>query len=159
MPRSPAKPSKRRVSFNTSELAPSSAEGRSSAASPRVSPTPPKPSLKANMSKGSAKVPPELYTHSDPILRRLRLQNGHGEAVNLQKEFRDCEVVCFVFGSEWARTRGQLTDFYTVCQLAISVCSRTDIGVADRIRSTLRGGTRIGSRRYMLASTQMSKLT
>lgn len=43
--------------------------------------------------------PKELYQHPDPLLRRLRLRNGYGKEVNLQKEFAEAKVVLFFFGS------------------------------------------------------------
>ncbi|GAA5948820.1 hypothetical protein JCM3765_003913 [Sporobolomyces pararoseus] len=48
------------------------------------------------------KPPQEFYTHSDPLLRRLRLRNGFGSRVSLEKEFgRDAKVVLFFFGASW----------------------------------------------------------
>jgi len=44
------------------------------------------------------KPPSEYYTHRDPLLRRLRLRNGFGTMVDLEKEFRDTKVVLFFFG-------------------------------------------------------------
>lgn len=51
--------------------------------------------------QGPASVPPELYRHSDPLVRRLRLLSPTGEAVDLAQEFRDARVVGFLFGEEW----------------------------------------------------------
>lgn len=46
------------------------------------------------------KPPQEVYTHRDPLLRRLRLRNGFGSPVSLEKEFgRDAKLVLFFFGS------------------------------------------------------------
>lgn len=42
--------------------------------------------------------PKQHYQHPDPLLRRLRLNDQHGEPVDLQKEFRDAKLVLFMFG-------------------------------------------------------------
>lgn len=42
--------------------------------------------------------PKQHYQHSDPLLRRLRLKDQHGQPVNLQQEFRDTNIVLFIFG-------------------------------------------------------------
>lgn len=41
---------------------------------------------------------PGSYQHSDPLLRRLRLQNYKGERVNLQQTFDGINVIGFMFG-------------------------------------------------------------
>lgn len=46
---------------------------------------------------------PELYQHPDPLLRRLRLVDGHGHAVDLRRAFRDTKVVAFYFASQLAQ--------------------------------------------------------
>lgn len=44
-------------------------------------------------------VPPKaLYSHPDPLLRRLRLRDGFGKDVDLEREFRDTKLVLFFFG-------------------------------------------------------------
>lgn len=44
-------------------------------------------------------VPPkQLYSHRDPLLRRLRLCDPYGEPVDLDREFREAKVVLFFFG-------------------------------------------------------------
>lgn len=64
----------------------------------------------------SERVQAYMYTHPDPILKRLRLTDSHGKEVNLQQEFRDTEFVGFLFGSEWARgsSGGNLGAYYEV---------------------------------------------
>lgn len=44
---------------------------------------------------------PSRYQHSDPLLRRLRLIDGHGDPVDLKSAFRDTKLVVFYFGSQW----------------------------------------------------------
>lgn len=41
---------------------------------------------------------PDTYQHPDPLLRRLRLRDAYGKTVELVREFRDAEVVLFLFG-------------------------------------------------------------
>lgn len=50
---------------------------------------------------GPSSVPPELYRHPDPLIRRLRLLTSSGEPVKLASEFRDTTVVAFLFGEDW----------------------------------------------------------
>lgn len=42
--------------------------------------------------------PKEYYQHTDPLLRRLRLNDSRGNRVDLQREFKECTLVLFVFG-------------------------------------------------------------
>jgi hypothetical protein len=45
------------------------------------------------------KPPSEYYTHSDPLIRRLRLRDGYGKLISLEREFgRDAKLVLFFFG-------------------------------------------------------------
>ncbi|KAM0786515.1 hypothetical protein ACM66B_001973 [Microbotryomycetes sp. NB124-2] len=84
--------------------------------SPRPSPPPAdsstapsqdRPTIKrrrSSLKQGSQmpQLPPkELYTHTDPLLRRLRLRDAHGDAVSLQRAFQEAKVVLFLFGSTW----------------------------------------------------------
>ncbi|KDN53485.1 hypothetical protein K437DRAFT_253190 [Tilletiaria anomala UBC 951] len=50
------------------------------------------------------KLPPAVqYQHPDPLLRRLRLVDERGKAINLRKHFgRDVKCVGFYFSSQWA---------------------------------------------------------
>ncbi|KAK4055861.1 hypothetical protein OIO90_003116 [Microbotryomycetes sp. JL221] len=63
-----------------------------------------RPTIKRRRSslKQGSQMPPlparEYYSHSDPLLRRLRLRDAHGDRVNLQKQFQDAKVVFFLFG-------------------------------------------------------------
>lgn len=61
-------------------------------------------SLKPAIKQTSASTRPdaELYQHNDPLLRRLRLYDGHGKPASLKREFRDAKVVGFYFGSQLA---------------------------------------------------------
>ncbi|GAA5895781.1 uncharacterized protein JCM6883_001619 [Sporobolomyces salmoneus] len=48
------------------------------------------------------KPPAEDYTHRDPLIRRLRLNNGYGKRVSLEREFgRDVKLVVFFFAASW----------------------------------------------------------
>lgn len=59
--------------------------------------------LKPALKPSSRKLPPpEQYQHSDPLLRRLRLVDDKGNAIDLRKHFRDCKVVALYFSSQWA---------------------------------------------------------
>lgn len=40
----------------------------------------------------------QYYSHPDPLLRRLRLRNGYGKEVDLEREFKDAKLVLFLFG-------------------------------------------------------------
>ncbi|KAN0061835.1 hypothetical protein ACQY0O_005828 [Thecaphora frezii] len=60
-----------------------------------------KPALKAGTERKKL-PPPEQYQHPDPLLRRLRLVDAHGEPVDLKRTFRDTKVVGFYFASQWA---------------------------------------------------------
>ncbi|WFD43475.1 hypothetical protein MPSI1_002137 [Malassezia psittaci] len=61
-----------------------------------------KPKKSAMKPGHQARLPPaERYQHSDPLLRRLRLLDGHGKPVNLKSEFRDAKLILFYFGSQW----------------------------------------------------------
>lgn len=61
--------------------------------------SPPKSVLKQKQS--GTLPPPARYQHADPLLRRLRLIDGHGKPVDLKREFRDTKIVIFYFGSQW----------------------------------------------------------
>ncbi|GAA98400.1 uncharacterized protein L969DRAFT_332827 [Mixia osmundae IAM 14324] len=62
-------------------------------------------------SQASRELPPkELYSHPDPLLRRLRLRDGYGKEVNLKSAFRDCIAVAFYFDASWGR-RGAMSTF------------------------------------------------
>ena len=86
---------KRTVSFGPSDsVSPSSATT-----------TPPSGTLKPALKPGTDRKklpPPEQYQHPDPLLRRLRLVDPHGEPVDLKRTFRDTKVVGFYFASQWA---------------------------------------------------------
>ncbi|GAA5991078.1 hypothetical protein JCM10908_006528 [Rhodotorula pacifica] len=43
----------------------------------------------------------QFYSHPDPLLRRLRLRNGYGKEVDLEREFVDTKLVLFLFGATW----------------------------------------------------------
>ncbi|GAA6028756.1 hypothetical protein JCM8097_007380 [Rhodosporidiobolus ruineniae] len=45
--------------------------------------------------------PKHTYQHPDPLLRRLRLRDGYGKEVDLQREFGEAKVVLFFFGATW----------------------------------------------------------
>ena len=60
-----------------------------------------RPALKTGSS--SRKPDPELYQHPDPLIRRLRLYDGHGKPVDLKRSFRDVKVVAFYFSSQLAQ--------------------------------------------------------
>ena len=61
-----------------------------------------KPKKSAMKPGHQARLPPaERYQHPDPLLRRLRLVDGHGKPVNLKREFRDTRLILFYFGSQW----------------------------------------------------------
>ena len=49
------------------------------------------------------KPDPVLYQHPDPLIRRLRLYDGHGKPVDLKRSFRDTKVVAFYFSSQFAK--------------------------------------------------------
>ncbi|KAK4045968.1 hypothetical protein OIV83_006479 [Microbotryomycetes sp. JL201] len=42
--------------------------------------------------------PKEYYSHADPLLRRLRLRDAHGQPVSLNNTFKDTKLVLFLFG-------------------------------------------------------------
>ncbi|GAA5825131.1 hypothetical protein JCM11251_006110 [Rhodosporidiobolus azoricus] len=82
------------------------------AAPPTLSTTPsssssdrPTPKRRRSSLKSGVQMPyrpsPELYQHADPLLRRLRLRDGYGKEVDLQKEFKEAKVVLFFFGATW----------------------------------------------------------
>ncbi|GAA5916603.1 hypothetical protein JCM6882_009171 [Rhodosporidiobolus microsporus] len=93
---------------STPPLPPSSS---SSSALPPPSPAPssngdrPTPKRRRSSLKSGIAMPyrpsPALYQHPDPILRRLRLRDGWGNEVDLQKEFKEAKVVLFFFGATW----------------------------------------------------------
>ncbi|CAO1620816.1 unnamed protein product [Jaminaea pallidilutea] len=59
--------------------------------------------LKPALKPSSRKLPPqEQYQHPDPLIRRLRLVDGRGKPIDLQKYFRDCKVLALYFSSQWA---------------------------------------------------------
>lgn len=45
------------------------------------------------------RLDPKTYSHSDPILRRLRLKDSKGKAVDLLQHFDKISVVLFLFGA------------------------------------------------------------
>lgn len=60
------------------------------------------PSKSVLKQRHSHTLPPShLYQHPDPLLRRLRLVDGHGRRVDLKQAFRDVKVVLMYFGSQW----------------------------------------------------------
>ncbi|GAA5858782.1 hypothetical protein JCM5353_004931, partial [Sporobolomyces roseus] len=127
----PSSPATKTVSFASSHQDPSPSSQPSSSTSLGLSspsststrvPSPPPSSTSASTSSSSNsarpqpkrrrssikqglqmpyKPPSEYYTHRDPLLRRLRLRNGFGTMVDLEKEFRDTKVVLFFFGATW----------------------------------------------------------
>ncbi|BGP41246.1 hypothetical protein JCM10449v2_005221 [Rhodotorula kratochvilovae] len=91
---SPASPLQKTVSFDDAPAPPSSSP------SPRPANKRRRSSLKQGITMPY--VPPkERYAHPDPLLRRLRLQDPHGNDVDLDREFRDAKVVLFFFGATW----------------------------------------------------------
>ena len=61
-----------------------------------------KPNVKPAIKQQVSLLPPaERYQHPDPLLRRLRLRDGHGEPVNLRQMFSDTKLVLFYFSSQW----------------------------------------------------------
>ncbi|PWN52438.1 hypothetical protein IE53DRAFT_282913 [Violaceomyces palustris] len=98
---------KRTVSFGPSDSIPHSDTSPSSSSAnpiPSSQSTPPsalKPALKPGTERKRL-PPPEQYQHPDPLIRRLRLVDGHGKPVNLKKAFRETKVVGFYFSSQWA---------------------------------------------------------
>lgn len=60
-----------------------------------------KPALKAGTDH--KKLPPQShYQHPDPLLRRLRLVDDKGNAINLKDFFDGVKIVAFYFSSQWA---------------------------------------------------------
>ncbi|PWN36098.1 uncharacterized protein FA14DRAFT_107460, partial [Meira miltonrushii] len=60
-----------------------------------------KPALKADTNH--KKLPPQShYQHPDPLLRRLRLVDDKGHAINLKEFFDGVKIVAFYFSSQWA---------------------------------------------------------
>lgn len=57
--------------------------------------------------KNATLPPPARYRHPDPLLRRLRMIDGHGQGVDLKQAFRDTKLVVFYFGSHWNATDGR----------------------------------------------------
>lgn len=99
----PTSPQQKSVSFDEVPAPPSSS---SSAAGPSSSqPSQARPANKrrrSSLKQGIAMpyVPPkELYSHRDPLLRRLRLRDPYGKPVDLDREFKEAKVVLFFFGS------------------------------------------------------------
>lgn len=60
-----------------------------------------KPALKPGTERKKL-PPPTQYQHPDPLLRRLRLVDNKGKAVDLSKFFDGVKVVAFYFSSQWA---------------------------------------------------------
>ncbi|GAA5993199.1 hypothetical protein JCM11641_007219 [Rhodosporidiobolus odoratus] len=124
----PLSPRTKSVAFASSPL-PSAADSSSTstsssstsleaASSSSVDPAPasparPAPKRRRSSIKQGSVMPyrpaKELYTHSDPLIRRLRLRNGYGKSVNLEQEFREAQVVLFLFGASW---RGSMSEPY-----------------------------------------------
>ncbi|BGP17613.1 hypothetical protein JCM10213_001264 [Rhodosporidiobolus nylandii] len=106
---SPASPKPKTVAFAPPSLAApppdSSAPSSSSSAVPPPSPSRPQTKRRrSSIKQGSVmpyRPPKELYSHPDPLLRRLRLRNGYAKPVDLQREFADAKVVLFFFGATW----------------------------------------------------------
>ncbi|WFD35413.1 hypothetical protein MCUN1_002267 [Malassezia cuniculi] len=90
-----------RVSFSqTSDSIKSAAED----AKLKHEPSKGTPSRSALKSSSSSSMPePSQYQHPDPLIRRLRLYDGHGKAVDLKRAFRDAKVVAFYFSSQLAQ--------------------------------------------------------
>ncbi|GAA6049346.1 hypothetical protein JCM3770_007300 [Rhodotorula araucariae] len=89
----PPSPLQKSVSFDDAPAPPSA-----------PSPRPANKRRRSSLKQGSAMpyVPPkERYSHPDPLLRRLRLQDPHGADVDLDREFRDTQVVLFFFAATW----------------------------------------------------------
>ena len=123
----------RRVSFSAAPTTPSS---------PRTSPRASAKSLDADMSRtasGSSvgkpalrastskpPVPLELRTHPDPLLRRLRLRDAHGQPASLKKVLGEASVVGFFFGT--AQFRGKVR--YEAGAVAL-LCVATDARLAQ----------------------------
>ncbi|KAI5477141.1 thioredoxin fold domain protein [Pseudohyphozyma bogoriensis] len=87
-------------------------------------------------------IPPkEFWQHPDPLIRRLRLRDQWGKKVDLKHEFRDAEVVGFLFGASWS---GKSRDPYAIIesfakrhphQLKIIYCS-VDTTESDYLANT-----------------------
>jgi hypothetical protein len=60
-----------------------------------------KPALKQGTER--KRLPPHSqYQHSDPLIRRLRLVDEAGNAINLKEFFKHVKIVAFYFSSQWA---------------------------------------------------------
>ncbi|GAA5860950.1 hypothetical protein JCM3774_003198 [Rhodotorula dairenensis] len=106
------------VSFDDAPLPPlaSASSSSSAAAAPPPPPataaadspdTPVRPQNKrrrSSLKQGTAmpyRPEKQFYSHPDPLLRRLRLRNGYGKEVDLEREFKDTKLVLFLFGATW----------------------------------------------------------
>ncbi|GAA6006791.1 thioredoxin family protein [Rhodotorula paludigena] len=117
----PTSPSPKSVSFDDTPLpaataaAATTASGTaasSSATAPRPQPKRRRSSLKQGLTMPY--VPPKaLYSHPDPLLRRLRLRDGFGKDVDLEREFRDTKLVLFFFGATWRGSSREPFDLLT----------------------------------------------
>ena len=99
-------PTRRDSSSSAAPLAPPSAAPGDQPA-PAPAPVPARPANKrrrSSLKQGTAmpyRPDKELYSHPDPLLRRLRLRNGYGKEVDLEREFKDAKLVLFLFGATW----------------------------------------------------------
>ncbi|GAA6011816.1 hypothetical protein JCM10207_004254 [Rhodosporidiobolus poonsookiae] len=102
----PTSPQPKTVSFappSSDDSQPPQAAATTFAALPSPS-RPPTKRRRSSIKQGSAmpyRPPKELYSHPDPLIRRLRLRDGYGKPVDLQREFADAKVVLFFFGATW----------------------------------------------------------
>lgn len=95
----------RSVSFSPARdhIQPECAQGVDSSQDLRRSPSAGIPKKSAMKQGNQMRLPPAAwYQHPDPLVRRLRLVDGHGKHVNLKQEFRDVKLVLFYFGSQWS---------------------------------------------------------
>ena len=68
-----------------------------------MTPNKPATALKGVLKPSTRKLPPtEQYQHPDPLIRRLRLVDDKGNAVNLKDFFKGVKIVAFYFSSQWA---------------------------------------------------------
>jgi hypothetical protein len=63
-------------------------------------------------------VPPHLYQHPDPLLRRLRLESPSGVPItDIRAYFQDKKVIVFYFGGVWGVGAGLAKGLHLVSPL------------------------------------------
>ncbi|GAA5922732.1 hypothetical protein JCM3775_006114 [Rhodotorula graminis] len=101
----PTSPQPKTVSFDEVPAPPSASSSSSTAPGPSTSHArPANKRRRSSLKQGIVMpyVPPkELYSHRDPLLRRLRLRDSYAKPVDLNREFKDAKVVLFFFGATW----------------------------------------------------------